>query len=116
MSNVLEGEKKKRLEYILRKFPLDKAQREAFNKSTSAICAGVHLIQGPPGTGKTRTALIIILALASLNLRVLLAAGSNKGVDNLGIAVAKAIQSDARLKSWCGRLVRFKTRTYVVKS
>jgi hypothetical protein len=52
MSNVSEGEKKKRLEYILKKFPLDKAQREAFNKSTSAICVGVHLIQGPPGTGK----------------------------------------------------------------
>ena len=30
MANVPEGEKKRRLEYILNKFPLDKAQREAF--------------------------------------------------------------------------------------
>jgi hypothetical protein len=110
MSSIPEALKEKRLRYILSKFPLDEAQREAFNKSTSAICVGVHLIQGPPGTGKTRTALVIILALASLNLRVMLAAGSNKGVDNLAIAVAKAIQSDEFLKSWCGRLVRFKTR------
>ncbi|KAN0081108.1 hypothetical protein V8E54_004312 [Elaphomyces granulatus] len=48
---------------------------------------------------------------AFLNLRVLLAAGSNKGVDNFAIAVAKAIQSDSFLRSWCGRLVRFKTRS-----
>ncbi|KAN0073983.1 hypothetical protein V8E54_007920 [Elaphomyces granulatus] len=83
MSSVPEVEKRKRLAHILRKFPLDQTQRSAFDKSTSAICAGVHLIQGPPGTGKTRTALVIILALASLNLRVLLTAGSNKGVDKL---------------------------------
>ncbi|KAN0081110.1 P-loop containing nucleoside triphosphate hydrolase protein [Elaphomyces granulatus] len=111
MSSVPEVEKRKRLGHILQKFPLDKTQRAAFNKSTSAICAGVHLIQGPPGTGKTRTALVIILALASLNLRVLLAAGSNKGVDNLAIAVANAIQSDSFLRNWCGQLVRFQTRT-----
>jgi len=108
MSTVPDEQKRERLDYILGKYKPDKTQYEAFLRSTRNIRAGIHLIQGPPGTGKTRTALIIILALASLKLRVLLAAGSNKGVDNLAVAVSKAL-SDKKLGSWCGQLVRFQT-------
>lgn len=58
MSQVRREVQEERLGYILENFPLDKAQRAAFDKSTRQICAGVHLIQGPPGSGKTRTAVV----------------------------------------------------------
>jgi AAA domain len=114
MSSVPEEEKRHRLGYILKKYPLDPTQREAFDKATSKICVGVHLIQGPPGTGKTRTALVIILALASLKLRVLLAVSSNNGVDNLAIEIADALQADKSLERWCGQVVRLQTYAHQI--
>ena len=112
MSSVPEKTQEERLEYILRNFDLDQAQQEAFDKSIFAIRAGISLIQGPPGTGKARVALVIILALVVLNLRVLLAAGSNKAVDNLAAAVANAMSSHPKLARSCVSLVRFKTPSY----
>ncbi len=109
MSKVPAEQQRERLQYILENFPLDETQRAAFDKSTRRICAGIHLIHGPPGTGKTRTALVIILTMTALDLRVLLAAGSNKGVDNLAVAFVKAISEHPKLARWCGRLVRFRT-------
>ncbi|KAJ5405989.1 hypothetical protein N7465_007273 [Penicillium sp. CMV-2018d] len=69
---------------------LDPTQKEAFTKSTTAITVGVSLIQGPPGTGKTTTAVAIVLAMMALQIRVLLTAASNKGVDNLTLALMRA--------------------------
>jgi hypothetical protein len=109
MSILSEQEKAERLEYILHHFPLDESQKRAFNQSTRQLIGGLHIIQGPPGTGKTHTAVAIILAVASLGLRVLLAAGSNKGVDNLTIAVTKALEKHEKLKTWCGQLARVRT-------
>ncbi|PKY06173.1 P-loop containing nucleoside triphosphate hydrolase protein [Aspergillus campestris IBT 28561] len=106
----LSGEEiERRLEYIMSRFPLDEAQERAFRTSTTQIVCGVNLIQGPPGTGKTRTAMVIILVLASLGLKVLLAAGSNKGVDNLAEALVKALEGDSYLQAWCGRACRLRT-------
>ncbi|GIC84550.1 uncharacterized protein Aud_000368 [Aspergillus udagawae] len=68
--------------------------------------------QWPPGTGKTRTAVVIILLLMALNLKVLLVAGSNKGVDNLAEAVVAALSKHTPLQRWCGQLVRFRTPAY----
>ncbi|KAJ9222120.1 hypothetical protein DTO027B5_5086 [Paecilomyces variotii] len=109
ISNVEPSLQEERLAYILQKFPLDETQREAFNRSISRICAGIHLIQGPPGTGKTHTAVVVVLAFACLNVRVMIAAGSNKGVDNLAAAVTKALRKDVKLLGWCGQLVRFRS-------
>jgi hypothetical protein len=44
----------------------------------------------PPGTGKTRTAEIILLLLIELDPKVLLIAGSNKGINNVAEAVIAA--------------------------
>ncbi|KAJ9193203.1 hypothetical protein DTO164E3_8027 [Paecilomyces variotii] len=112
LSNVEQDQKEHRLRYILDKFPLDEKQRKAFNRSVRQIVAGIHLIQGPPGTGKTHTALVIILAFACLGIRVLIAAGSNKGVDNLAAAVVKAVKKDAFISSWCGKVIRFRSPAY----
>ncbi|CAI7582678.1 unnamed protein product [Penicillium viridicatum] len=87
-------------------------QYEAFTKSTTAITVGVSLIQGPPGTDKTTTAVAIVLAMMTLRIRVLLTAASNKGVDNLTLALMGALNRDSRLKSWCGQVVRFRTPSY----
>lgn len=97
------------MKHIISQFPLDVAQEQAFRTSTTKIVCGVNLIQGPPGTGKTRTAMVIILVLASLGLKVLLAAGSNKGVDNLAEALVKALEGDSQLQAWCGQACRFRT-------
>jgi ATP-dependent RNA/DNA helicase IGHMBP2 len=42
----------------------------------------------------------------------MLSAGSNKGIDNLLAAVTKAIEEGARLRIWCGKVVRVRTPTY----
>ncbi|KAG2026812.1 hypothetical protein GB937_001602 [Aspergillus fischeri] len=112
MSQLPQQQKAERIFYIEKNFPLDEAQREAFLKSTFQITCGVNLIQGPPGTGKTRTAVVIILLLMALDLKVLLVAGSNKGVDNLAEAVVAALSKHPRLQRWCGQLVRFRTPSY----
>ncbi|KAJ9220017.1 hypothetical protein DTO207G8_5296 [Paecilomyces variotii] len=112
LSNVEQDQKEHRLRYILDKFPLDKTQRKAFNRSVRQIVAGIYLIQGPPGTGKTHTALVIILAFACRGIRVLIAAGSNKGVDNLAAAIVKAVKKDAFISSWCGKVIRFRSPAY----
>ncbi|QKX53991.1 uncharacterized protein TRUGW13939_01072 [Talaromyces rugulosus] len=109
MSILSEQEKAEKLEYIRHHFPLYESQKRAFNQTTRQLIGGLHIIQGPPGTGKTHTAVAIILAVTSLGLRVLLAAGSNKGVDNLTIAVTKALEKHEKLKTWCGQLACVRT-------
>lgn len=107
MSSIPVNLRRERLDYILQKYPLDEVQWTAFQRSTTAICAGIHLIQGPPGTGKTRLGMVIILAFAALDFKVLLTAASSKATDNLAAAVATVLQQDTRLGIWCGQLVRF---------
>lgn len=60
-------------------------------------------------TGKTRASLVIILALAALNLPVMIAAGSNKGVDNLAIAVAEALSQHGKPGNLIGSFYRVST-------
>jgi hypothetical protein len=55
---------------------------------------------------------VIILLLMALNLKVLLVAGSNKGIDNLAEAVVAALSKHTPLQRWCGQLVRFRTPAY----
>ncbi|KAF7160020.1 hypothetical protein CNMCM5623_005566 [Aspergillus felis] len=112
MSEVLPPQQAERISYILENFPLDEAQQRAFPKSTFEITCGISLIQGAPGTGKTRTAMVIILLLMALDLKVLLVAGSNKGVDNLAEAVVTALDKHPRLRRWCGQIIRFRNPTY----
>ncbi|OJJ50613.1 hypothetical protein ASPZODRAFT_21166 [Penicilliopsis zonata CBS 506.65] len=114
MSELPADEKRKRLEWIAKSFPLDAYQSEAFRRSTTAIPGGVHLIKGPPGTGKTSTALVIILSLAALGIKVLVSAGSNKAVDNLTYAIYKALQKHQQLQVWCGTFCRFRTPSYQI--
>lgn len=104
-----QAEYLRRIEQLV---PLDLPQTEAVKKSTFAIPGGVHLVVGPPGTGKTRTAKRIILTLASLGLKVLVTAGSNKGVDNLFHPVFEATRNDQELRAWCGPIVRFRSPVY----
>jgi hypothetical protein len=98
-------QQEERLEYISKVFTLDKTQSAAFKRSILSICGGIHLIQTPPGTGKTRTAMAIILMLAALNIKVLLATGSNKVVDNLAKELVKALKQHLKLRNWYGQLV-----------
>ncbi|PYH29302.1 P-loop containing nucleoside triphosphate hydrolase protein [Aspergillus neoniger CBS 115656] len=103
---------RERIGHLSQTFRLDEAQREAFQASLVRVVCGVSLIQGPPGTGKTSTAKAIVCTAAALGCKILLVAGSNKGVDNLAEAVVKALQRDERLRGWCGQLVRFRTPRY----
>ena len=48
------------------------------------------LIQGPPGTGKTTTAIAILTILAETESRILVAAQSNKAVDNIAVRLYKS--------------------------
>ncbi|KAF7125947.1 hypothetical protein CNMCM5793_002306 [Aspergillus hiratsukae] len=112
ISEVPLQQQDERIAYILENFPLDEAQHQAFLKSTFKVTCGVNLIQGPPGTGKTRTAMFIILLLMALDLKVLLVAGSNKGVDNLAEAVVAALNKYPQLRQWCGQFIRFRTPSY----
>ncbi|RHZ68274.1 DEAD/DEAH box helicase [Aspergillus thermomutatus] len=112
MSEVPPEQQDERISYIMKNFPLDEAQHQAFLKSTFEITCGVNLIQGPPGTGKTRTAMVIILLLMALDLKVLLVAGSNKGVDNLAEAVVATLNKHPQLQQWCGQFIRFRTPAY----
>lgn len=106
------AEVNERIDMILDMAKLDEGQLEAFKSSTSQIPCGVQLIQGPPGTGKTKTAVSVILAHVCMGHKVLLAAGSNKAVDNLANAVFKAMKSNADLRKLVGNLVRFRTPAY----
>ncbi|KAF7166231.1 hypothetical protein CNMCM6106_002127 [Aspergillus hiratsukae] len=112
ISEVPLQQQDERIAYILENFPLDEAQHQAFLKSTFKVTCGVNLIQGPPGTGKTSTAMFIILLLMALDLKVLLVAGSNKGVDNLAEAVVAALNKYPQLRQWCGQFIRFRTPSY----
>ncbi|GLI81917.1 hypothetical protein PoHVEF18_010312 [Penicillium ochrochloron] len=112
ISPIEQAEQDKRLKHIENLVPLDTRQAEAVMKSTVAVPGGVHLIVGPPGTGKTRTAKRIILTLASLGLKVLVVAGSNKGVDNLFHPLYEATKHDTDLRHWCGPVVRFRSPAY----
>lgn len=104
--------KELRIKHILEKATLDPFQLEAFTKSTTAIPGGVMLIQGPPGTGKTKTAVPIVLSHAAIGLKVLIAAGSNKAVDNLTAAVFACLKGDVELRRWCGQLIRFRSPSW----
>jgi hypothetical protein len=109
ISSIEQAKQDEYLKHIEKVVPLDTEQAQAVRKSTVAVPGGVHLIVGPPGTGKTRTAKRIILTLASLGLKVLVVAGSNKGVDNLFHPLYEATKNDQRLRSWCGTVVRFRS-------
>ncbi|GAA85870.1 hypothetical protein AKAW_03984 [Aspergillus luchuensis IFO 4308] len=112
MSPVRPDVQRERIGHLSQTFRLDGAQREAFQASLVRVVCGVSLIQGPPGTGKTSTAKAIVCTAAALGCKILLVAGSNKGVDNLAAAVMKALQRDEQLRGWCGQLVRFRTPRY----
>ncbi|GIJ99306.1 hypothetical protein Aspvir_001436 [Aspergillus viridinutans] len=112
MLEVPPEQQDERISYIMENFPLDKVQHQAFLKSTFEVTCGINLVPGPPGTGKTRTAIVIILLLMALDLKVLLAAGSNKGVDNLAEAVVTSLNKHPRLRQWCGQFIRFRTPSY----
>lgn len=109
VDTITQAEYLSRIEHLV---PLDETQTEALKRSTFAIPGGVHLVVGPPGTGKTRTAKRIILTLASLGLKVLVTAGSNKGVDNLFHSVFQATKDDRVLRRWCGTILRFRSPAY----
>lgn len=51
----------------------------------------------------------IIITVAALGLHVLLAAGSNKSVDNLAVAAIKTLDMFPIPSTWCGKLVRART-------
>ncbi|GKZ34345.1 hypothetical protein AbraIFM66950_004575 [Aspergillus brasiliensis] len=112
ISTVPAELQQQRLQHICNAFPLDETQRKAFIASLLEVICGISLIQGPPGTGKTSTAKAVVCAVAALGCKVLLVAGSNRGVDNLAEAVMKAHDQDERLRAWCGQLVRFRTPRY----
>lgn len=101
-----------RIEYIRKKFGLDKSQSRAVQMSVFKVVGGIHLVKGPPGNGKTRTTLVMLLILASLGMKVLISAGSNQAVDTILLAFHSALKSDERLQGWCGMYCRFQTPAY----
>ena len=103
---------KQRIDYIRKKYELDKSQHQAVERSVFKVVAGIHLVKGPPGNGKTRTTLVMLLILASLEMRVLISAGSNQAVDTLLLAFHEAVKRDQRLARWCGSYCRFRTPGY----
>ncbi|KAJ5506760.1 hypothetical protein N7453_005717 [Penicillium expansum] len=116
ISTVPDEEKQRRVDYIWEKFPLDESQTTAVQRSVFDVFAGIHLVKGPPGNGKTRTTVVILLMLASMNLPVLICAGSNQAVDTLLIAYQDALRRDERLRQWCGSYCRFRTPYYQMAS
>ncbi|KAJ5362003.1 hypothetical protein N7541_002847 [Penicillium brevicompactum] len=116
ISTVPDEEKQRRVDYIWKKFPLDESQTTAVQRSVFDVFAGIHLVKGPPGNGKTRTTVVILLMLASLNLPVLICAGSNQAVDTLLIAYQDALHGDEMLRQWCGSYCRFRTPYYQMAS
>ncbi|KAL4885518.1 P-loop containing nucleoside triphosphate hydrolase protein [Aspergillus karnatakaensis] len=109
ISTVPQEQQQARIRFILEKYPLDAAQLEAFQAAVTRIVCGLCLIQGPPGTGKTRTALVIILVLACLDIKVMLAAGLNQAVDKLLQGVIDAIHEHEPIRSWIGTVTRSRT-------
>ncbi|CAG8047206.1 unnamed protein product [Penicillium olsonii] len=116
ISTLRDQEKERRVDYIWEKFPLDQSQTAAVQRSVFQVLAGIHLVKGPPGNGKTRTTMVILLMLASLNLPVLICPGSNQAVDNLLIAYQDALHGDERLRQWCGNYCRFQAPYYQMAS
>ncbi|KAJ5942100.1 hypothetical protein N7516_002268 [Penicillium verrucosum] len=116
ISTVPDEEKQRRVDYIWHKFPLDESQTTAVQRSVFDVFAGIHLVKSPPGNGKTRTTVVILLMLASLNLPVLICAGSNQAVDTLLIAYQGTLHRDERLRKWCGGYCRFRTPYYQMAS
>lgn len=116
ISTVPGEEKQRRVDYIWERFPLDESQTTAVQRSVFDVFAGIHLVKGPPGNGKTRTTVVILLMLASLNLPVLICAGSNQAVDTLLIAYQDALRRDERLRQWCGTYCQFRTPYYQMAS
>ncbi|KAL5340554.1 P-loop containing nucleoside triphosphate hydrolase protein [Aspergillus crustosus] len=100
-----------RLKHIQECFKLDKAQQEAFYASVTAMVCGVSLVQGLPRTGRTRTSVVIILALAALGHKVMLAGGLNTGVDKLSEDIVKAPskKKHSEIRKWTGGLIRSQT-------
>ncbi|CRG89918.1 hypothetical protein PISL3812_06957 [Talaromyces islandicus] len=101
-----------RINSIKKACRLDTTQLEAYEKSLFYMVAGMSLVQGPPGTGKSHLGVAIIVTIASLGFKVLLTAGSNKAVDSLSAAVAKFLNRNPEVKTWCGKFVRARTPGY----
>lgn len=74
------------------------------------------MVKDPPGNDKTRTTVVILLMLASLDLPVLICAGSNQAVDTLLIDYQDALRRDQRLRQWCGSYCGFRTPYYQMAS
>ncbi|KAJ5744428.1 hypothetical protein N7533_009298 [Penicillium manginii] len=105
--------KKEHIEYIQAKYALGDSQLE---KSVFKVVAGILLVKDPPGKGKTRPTLVMLRILASLDIKVLVCAGSNQAVDTLLLAFHKALKGDKKLKNWCGDYYRFRTAGYQMTS
>jgi hypothetical protein len=87
MSGLEEHVIRERLAVLEKTIQLDDTQRQAYTSSVRSIVAGISIIQGPLGIGNTPVAVAIVVTLASLGLKVLLATGSNKAVDNVSTAI-----------------------------
>ncbi|KAL4879445.1 P-loop containing nucleoside triphosphate hydrolase protein [Aspergillus karnatakaensis] len=98
-----------RIQYISAALRLDEPQMKAFRASVLEMKCGLSLIQGPPGTGKSTTSSRIALAWASLGFKVLVAAGSNFGVDQLSEKIVELMSSDPRIEQWAGNFCRVRT-------
>ena len=66
---------------------LNRSQKDAVRQALDA--RGVLLIRGPPGTGKTHTMATIVYNMLSGAGRILVCAGSNAAVDNVGLLLIK---------------------------
>lgn len=87
-----------RIKYILKKPALDASQLQAVTMSVFKAVAGVHIVQGPSGNRKTRTTLIMLLILASLEMKVLISAGPDRAVDTLFLSFHRALEGDPKLQ------------------
>ncbi|KAL3458216.1 hypothetical protein BJX64DRAFT_292372 [Aspergillus heterothallicus] len=109
-------ERQRRIDFILKCFPLDIVQMEAFDGAVRSLTCGVKLIQGPPGTGKTTISVVIIIVYAALQHNVMLAAGSNGGTDKLAEDVVKALEKHKEIRRWTGDLIRLRTPSFQFSS
>lgn len=101
-----------RINFIKKACRLDTTQLEAYEKSLFHMAAGMTLVQGPPCTEKSYLCVAIIASVTSLGFKVLLTAGSNKAVENLSTAIAKVLNRNPEVKTWCGEFVRARTPGY----
>ncbi|RDW81349.1 uncharacterized protein DSM5745_04906 [Aspergillus mulundensis] len=110
MSTVPQPVWEERLEYLKTHFKLDSAQEVAFNASVRAIKCGLSLFQGSDGSGRELTSIVIILALACLDISIMIAADSDKGIDDLTSGLARVLRAHPKLQGWVGSLFRLRSR------